>query len=71
MHATYYRPGGVYRDLPEKMPQYLKNDFRKPEELVKFIKISSLSWDKNIPNLIKELGISVNKFFELEKIKFL
>lgn len=21
MHATYYRPGGVYRDLPEKMPQ--------------------------------------------------
>ena len=22
MHATYYRPGGVYRDLPEQMPQY-------------------------------------------------
>jgi NADH-quinone oxidoreductase subunit D len=22
MHATYYRPGGVYRDLPEKMPRY-------------------------------------------------
>src|ERR1700758_3660342 len=22
MHATYYRPGGVYRDLPAKMPQY-------------------------------------------------
>jgi NADH-quinone oxidoreductase subunit D len=22
MHATYYRPGGVYRDLPDKMPQY-------------------------------------------------
>lgn len=22
MHATYYRPGGVYRDLPGKMPQY-------------------------------------------------
>lgn len=22
MHATYYRPGGVYRDLPEKMAQY-------------------------------------------------
>ena len=21
MHATYYRPGGVYRDLPEAMPQ--------------------------------------------------
>ncbi|MDH3689383.1 MAG: NADH-quinone oxidoreductase subunit D [Gammaproteobacteria bacterium] len=22
MHATYYRPGGVYRDLPDTMPQY-------------------------------------------------
>ena len=22
LHAAYYRPGGVYRDLPEKMPQY-------------------------------------------------
>lgn len=22
MHATYYRPGGVARDLPNKMPQY-------------------------------------------------
>ena len=22
MHAAYYRPGGVYRDLPDSMPQY-------------------------------------------------
>src|SRR5690606_24135639 len=22
MHAAYYRPGGVYRDLPERMPKY-------------------------------------------------
>ena len=22
MHATYYRPGGVYRDLPAEMPRY-------------------------------------------------
>ncbi|MFO7592685.1 MAG: NADH-quinone oxidoreductase subunit D [Pseudomonadota bacterium] len=22
LHAAYYRPGGVYRDLPEKMPQF-------------------------------------------------
>jgi NADH-quinone oxidoreductase subunit D len=22
LHATYYRPGGVYRDLPDHMPQY-------------------------------------------------
>jgi len=23
LHAAYYRPGGVYRDLPDTMPQYL------------------------------------------------
>ena len=22
LHATYYRPGGVYRDLPDRMPNY-------------------------------------------------
>ncbi len=29
MHAAYYRPGGVYRDLPETMPQYGESRFRK------------------------------------------
>src|SRR5206468_4909995 len=28
MHAAYYRPGGVYRDLPNGMPQYAVNRFR-------------------------------------------
>ena len=23
LHAAYYRPGGVYRDLPDRMPQYM------------------------------------------------
>jgi len=27
MHATYYRPGGVYRDLPDEMPKYLANRY--------------------------------------------
>jgi NADH-quinone oxidoreductase subunit D len=34
MHATYYRPGGVYRDLPGQMPQYQPSPFRTPEEVV-------------------------------------
>ncbi|HEX5418456.1 MAG TPA: NADH-quinone oxidoreductase subunit D [Gammaproteobacteria bacterium] len=33
MHATYYRPGGVYRDLPEKMPQYQPNKFRSDKDI--------------------------------------
>ncbi|MFO0008042.1 MAG: NADH-quinone oxidoreductase subunit D, partial [Betaproteobacteria bacterium] len=28
MHAAYYRPGGVYRDLPEQMPQYRPSKYR-------------------------------------------
>ncbi|HEB80793.1 MAG TPA: NADH-quinone oxidoreductase subunit D, partial [Chromatiales bacterium] len=28
MHATYYRPGGVYRDLPEQMPQHQPSQWR-------------------------------------------
>jgi len=28
MHAAYYRPGGVYRDLPEQMPQYRESKVR-------------------------------------------
>ena len=27
MHATYYRPGGVARDLPDRMPQYEASRF--------------------------------------------
>ena len=32
MHATYYRPGGVYRDLPESMPRYQPSRFCSKRE---------------------------------------
>ena len=28
MHAAYYRPGGVYRDLPDSMPQFKANKYK-------------------------------------------
>jgi NADH-quinone oxidoreductase subunit D len=28
LHAAYYRPGGVYRDLPDQMPKYTVNKFK-------------------------------------------
>ena len=28
LHAAYYRPGGVYRELPEQMPKYQVNRFK-------------------------------------------
>ncbi|MBI5862459.1 MAG: NADH-quinone oxidoreductase subunit D [Rhodocyclales bacterium] len=33
MHAAYYRPGGVYRDLPDRMPQYEVNRFKSAEDV--------------------------------------
>jgi NADH-quinone oxidoreductase subunit D len=33
MHAAYYRPGGVYRDLPDAMPQYEPSRFRSEKDL--------------------------------------
>src|SRR4029453_9701421 len=31
LHAAYYRPGGVYRDMPEGIPQYDDPPFRSPD----------------------------------------
>ncbi len=33
MHATYYRPGGVYRDLPDHMPKVAESQWRKGKDL--------------------------------------
>src|SRR5665647_2771893 len=33
MHAAYYRPGGVYRDLPDTMPQYEASSVRNEREI--------------------------------------
>ena len=35
MHAAYYRPGGVYRDLPDRMPQHENGQFRSAGEIKK------------------------------------
>jgi len=35
MHATYYRPGGVYRDLPNSMPKYKVSRWHNEKETAK------------------------------------
>jgi len=35
MHAAYYRPGGVYRDLPDRMPQYEQSKFKREKDIKK------------------------------------
>jgi len=33
LHATYYRPGGVYRDLPDSMPKYQASKWHSQKEV--------------------------------------
>ena len=35
MHAAYFRPGGVYRDLPDTMPQYAPSKVRSAKSLAR------------------------------------
>ncbi|PIP80272.1 MAG: NADH-quinone oxidoreductase subunit D [Gammaproteobacteria bacterium CG22_combo_CG10-13_8_21_14_all_40_8] len=35
LHAAYYRPGGVYRDLPDSMPQHEVSKWHNAEEVAK------------------------------------
>jgi NADH-quinone oxidoreductase subunit D len=35
MHAAYFRPGGVYRDLPDSMPQYRASTVHGPKDVAR------------------------------------
>ena len=35
LHAAYFRPGGVYRDLPDSMPQYQASKIRNAKEIAR------------------------------------
>ncbi|TAK84296.1 MAG: NADH-quinone oxidoreductase subunit D [Aquabacterium sp.] len=35
MHAAYFRPGGVYRDLPDSMPQYTVNKIKNAKAVAR------------------------------------
>jgi NADH-quinone oxidoreductase subunit D len=57
MHATYYRPGGVYRDLPDAMPKYQASKWRDENDnrnrrgsLLDFI----LDFTQRFPKLLGE-----------------
>ena len=38
MHAAYYRPGGVYRDLPDTMPKYQASKWHNEKDIARLNK---------------------------------
>lgn len=61
MHATYFRPGGVYRDLPDHMPQYEPSKMRSKKQCKKLNKnrqggLLDFIWDftERFPKCIDE-----------------
>ena len=40
-HAAYYRPGGVYRDLPDRMPQYRESKWKSAADVRKLNEVRS------------------------------
>eukprot|EP01083_Nonionella_stella_P265714 899783_1 len=65
MHATYYRPGGVYRDLPDKMPQYLASGFRTDKELKTMNENRQGSLLDFIADFVKEFPKSIKQYDDL------
>ena len=65
MHATYYRPGGVYRDLPDKMPQYLDSRLRSKEKLEKINENRQGSLLDFIEDFAKNFPKSIQQYSDL------
>lgn len=58
MHAAYYRPGGVYRDLPDRMPQYQASKWKSATD------VQSLN-DERSGSLLDFLECFVTRFPKL------
>ncbi|PMB54690.1 NADH-ubiquinone oxidoreductase chain D [Coxiella-like endosymbiont] len=64
MHASYYRPGGVYRDLPDSMPQYKASRWHSEKKIKKLNRAREGSlldfiWDftERFPKLVDEYEV--------------
>ena len=65
MHATYYRPGGVYRDLPDAMPQYQPSEWRSKKDVVRLNERRSGSLLDFITDFIKRFPACIDDYESL------
>ena len=62
MHANYYRPGGVYRDLPESMPKYQASKWRSKKSVAKLNAIREGSLLDFMDAFIKKFPSCVDQY---------
>jgi len=62
MHAAYYRPGGVYRDLPSKMPQFQPSKKQSTSEINKLNKNRTGSFLDFIEDFAKRFPTYVDEY---------
>jgi NADH-quinone oxidoreductase subunit D len=62
MHAAYYRPGGVYRDLPSTMPQFQPSKKQNSSEINKLNKNRSGSLLDFIEDFAKRFPTYVDEY---------
>ncbi|MDC0475731.1 NADH-quinone oxidoreductase subunit D, partial [Methylophilaceae bacterium] len=62
MHAAYYRPGGVYRDLPSTMPQFQPSKKQSSSEIDKLNKNRSGSLLDFIEDFAKRFPTYVDEY---------
>ncbi len=62
LHATYYRPGGVYRDLPDAMPKYTESRWHDEKEVNKLNEARTGSFLDFIEDFTKRFPSCVDEY---------
>jgi NADH-quinone oxidoreductase subunit D len=62
MHATYYRPGGVHRDLPREMPKYQPSKWRSKADADRLNEARSAGMLEFIADFTRRFPGAVDEF---------
>ena len=65
MHAAYYRPGGVHRDLPEQMPQYQPSKLKSAKAMQRLNENRQGSLLDFIADFVRRFPKCVDEYEEL------
>ncbi|MDD2893940.1 MAG: NADH-quinone oxidoreductase subunit D [Halothiobacillaceae bacterium] len=62
LHATYYRPGGVARDLPDSMPQYSASKWHNAKDVARMNEVRQGSMLDFLEDFVKRFPALVDEY---------